>query len=344
MEQLDKQYFPSLMLFFFRKGKSATQAKKKICATYGNDAVTERMCQKWFKKFRAGDTTLEDEDERSVPPVIADDNQIKTLIENNQRYTTQEIAEILHLSHTTVIEYLQELGYVNRFDLWVPHDLPEENLVDRISICDSLLKRNTNSPFLKRIVTGDETWIIYNNAVRKQSQGKCSIKLSTAPKAELHPQKAKLCIWWDWKGVIYYELLPKNVQLNSNKYCAQLDKLKEAIAEKRPELINRKGVLFHQDNAKPHICLITQKKILQLGWDVLPHPIYSPDVAPSNYYLFRSLQNFLNDKAFASLEDCKEHLQQFFAEKTPEYYAQGIMQLPIRWQKVIENKGCHIND
>ncbi|EZA57614.1 Histone-lysine N-methyltransferase SETMAR, partial [Ooceraea biroi] len=58
-------------------------------------------------------------------------------------------------------------------------------------------------------------------------------------------------------------------------------------------LVNRKGVLFHQDNARPHTSLTIRTKLLQLGWDVLPHPAYSPDIAPSDYYLFRSLQNFL---------------------------------------------------
>ena len=49
-----------------------------------------------------------------------------------------------------------------------------------------------------------------------------------------------LCIWWDWKGVLYYELLLENQTINSNKYCSQLDQLKAALSEKRPKLVNRK--------------------------------------------------------------------------------------------------------
>jgi len=58
MEQ-NKQYFRCLMLFYFRKGKNVTQTRKKY-AMYGEDAVNERVCQNWFAKFRAGDTTCED--------------------------------------------------------------------------------------------------------------------------------------------------------------------------------------------------------------------------------------------------------------------------------------------
>jgi len=60
----------------------------------------------------------------------------------------------------------------------------------------------------------------------------------------------------------------------------QLDELKTAIEQKRPEIANRKGVVFHQDNAQPHVSLITRQKLLELGWDVLPQPPYSPDLAP----------------------------------------------------------------
>ncbi|GFS72400.1 histone-lysine N-methyltransferase SETMAR [Trichonephila clavipes] len=88
------------------------------------------------------------------------------------------------------------------------------------------------------------------------------------------------------------DLLPDNTTINSEVYCHQLDKLNDALQQKRSELINRKGVVFHQDNARPHTSLVTRQKLLQLEWDTMPHPPYSPDLAPSDYYLFRSLQNF----------------------------------------------------
>jgi histone-lysine N-methyltransferase SETMAR len=75
---------------------------------------------------------------------------------------------------------------------------------------------------------------------------------------------------------------------------------------------------------------------MQLGWDVLHHPPYSSDLAPSDYHLFRSLQNSLNGKNFTSPEACKNHLEQFFARKTGKFYMDGIMNLSERWLKVTE--------
>ena len=156
-------------------------------------------------------------------------------------------------------------------------------------------------------MTGDEKWILYNSVERKRLWGKRNEPPPTTPKAGLHPKKV-MCIWWDWKGVLYYELLLENQTINSNKYCSQLDQLKVALDEKCPELVNRKCIIFHQDNARSHVSLMTRQKLLQLGWEVLIHPPYSPDIAPSDFHLFRSLQNSLNGKNVNSLEDCKRHL------------------------------------
>jgi hypothetical protein len=53
-------------------------------------------------------------------------------------------------------------------------------------------------------------------------------------------------------------------------------------------------VLLQQDNTKPHTAAATKKKCEELELELLPHPAYSPDLAPSDYYLFRSMAHFLN--------------------------------------------------
>ena len=49
-------------------------------------------------------------------------------------------------------------------------------------------------------------------------------------------------------------------------------KLDKEIKEKRTELATGKCVIFHQDNARPHTSLVTRKKLLELRWEVMPHP------------------------------------------------------------------------
>ena len=124
-----KQHFRYIMLYYFKKGKNATETQKMICAVYGKGSVTDQTCQKWFVKFRAGDFSLDDAP-WSGRPVEVDSDPIQTLIENNQRYTTRKIADILKkIPKSSVENHLHQLGYVNCFDVWVPYKLSEKTFL-----------------------------------------------------------------------------------------------------------------------------------------------------------------------------------------------------------------------
>ena len=101
-------------------------------------------------------------------------------------------------------------------------------------------------------------------------------------KLPLHPEKRLLCVWWDHQGILYYEILPKNVTVNSQIYQKQLSAVDKKIKENR----QYDKVLQH-DNARPHVAKKTQEHIsTNLKWEVLPHPPYSPDLTFSDFYFF----------------------------------------------------------
>ena len=118
----ENNIFSILGFFISRKVKTQLKPKKKICAVYGEGAVTDGTCQKWFEKFCTGDFSL-DNAPRLGRPLELDSDQIETFIENNQHYTMWEIADILKISKSSIENHLHKLGYVNRFDVWVPRKL-----------------------------------------------------------------------------------------------------------------------------------------------------------------------------------------------------------------------------
>ena len=138
------------------------------------------------------------------------------LIANKSRHWEQSRlyragdSQHIKISKSSTENHLHQLDYVNHFDVWVPRKLSEKKFPDRISPCDSLRKHNKNVTFLKQIVMGDEKWILYNSVEWKRSWGKWNKPPPSTPKAGLHPKKVMLCIWWNWKVVLYYELLPEN--------------------------------------------------------------------------------------------------------------------------------------
>ena len=147
------------------------QVREKLYDFYSEKSLTERQYQNWSARFRSGDFDLKNAP-RSGCLTEVDDDEIRAMIENSRRSTIPEVAEKLKISHTCVERDLKQLGYINKLDIWVPHKLNEIQLTKRISICDSLLKRNSTDPFLKRIITGDEKWVVHDNVVRKRSWSK----------------------------------------------------------------------------------------------------------------------------------------------------------------------------
>ena len=133
---------------------------------------------------------------------------------------------------------------------------------------------------------------------------------TTTLKSDLQPKKVMLCIWWDWKRVLYYELLLENQTVNSNEYFSQLDQLKAALDEKCLKLVSRKCIIFHQDNVRPHVSLMTRQKLLQPDLEDLSHLLCLPDIASSDFHVFYFFYKILLlEENFNSLEDCKRHLK-----------------------------------
>ncbi|KAJ0175632.1 hypothetical protein K1T71_008791 [Dendrolimus kikuchii] len=90
-------------------------------------------------------------------------------VEQDRHISSYDVAGELGIDHKTVLAYLKKAGYTKKLDIWVPHELTERNLMNRVLICDSLLRRNETKPFLKKLITGDEKWITYDKKVRKRS-------------------------------------------------------------------------------------------------------------------------------------------------------------------------------
>ena len=153
--------------------------------------------------------------------------------------------------------------------------------------------------------------------------------------------KQMLSVWWDFQGVVYFELLPLNTTVNATLYCSQLENFRRALLNKRP---GHGKVRLLVDNAKPHTAKATREKLEKVRWEVLAHPPYSPDLAPSDYHLFRAPSNHLRGKKFEKEDHLKKDIETFFASKSPDFYENGLNDLPRRWEAVVDNDGEYLVD
>ncbi|KAG5322299.1 MOS1T transposase, partial [Pseudoatta argentina] len=79
-------------------------------------------------------------------------------------------------------------------------------------------------------------------------------------------------------------------------------------------VIHDKVILLH-DNARPHVAKPVKTYLETLKWEVLTHPLYSPDIALSDFHLFRSMAHGLADRRFHSYEEAQKWIDSWIASK-----------------------------
>jgi histone-lysine N-methyltransferase SETMAR len=274
------------------------QQQKKIYYVEGEGSVNERTAQRWFKRFASGNLSLEDE-QRPGRPRILDSEATKEAAEQQPSTSTRGLSDIIGPSKSTVHRHLTDLENIYKNCRIVPHDLTADQAQRQVEFCHKLLQLLKDHRFIKRIVTCDEKWIYLNNPdLQKQWLDKGQLPVPVG-KRERFEKKALLCVWWNYEGLIYYELVPDGRKINAEVYSQQLEKMYTVLLEKYPALVNRKSVLLQQDNVRPHTAKKTLQKIEELeDIELLPHPTFSTDLEPSDYYLFLSMAQFLRGKNF----------------------------------------------
>ena len=293
----NKPYLRGILLHYFIQKKSAAEAHRILVETYGDHALSERTCRDWFNRFKNDDFDVQDR-ERSGVPKKFEDEELETLLDEDPCQTQSEVAKSLGVDRTTVSKRLTALGMIQKEGSWVPYDLKPRDVERRLFACEQLLQRQKRKGFLHRVVTGDEKWIYYDNPKRKKSWVKPGQAVASTPKRNIHGSKLLLCIWWDQLGVVYYELLQPNQTITGDLYRLQLMRLSRELKEKRPQYNERHDkVILQHDNARPHVASAVKTYLETLKWEVLPHPPYSPDIASSDYHLFRSMQSALTGSA-----------------------------------------------
>ena len=155
-----------------------------------------------------------------------------------------------------------------------------------ISIVTSLLSRQRNDSFLKKIISSDEKCVFYEHLQHKRQWIDKNESLVPILKPKLHGRKVILFVCWGYECIIHFEFLNHNQTLNADFYSQQLQRVHKNLRKCRP-LVSGRNVVLHNDNALPHSVRITLKKILALGWFYF-RPPYSPDFVPSDFNLYPS--------------------------------------------------------
>lgn len=334
-----KSHLRHSLLFLFHQKKKAAEAHRSLVETYGEHAPVIRTCETWFRQFKSGDFDLTDNEHPGAAKKF-EDEELQALLDVDPTQSQKKLAETLNVTRGAICQRLKAMGKIQKYGKWVPHQLNERQMENRKTVCEMLLQRFERKSFLHRIVTGDEKWIYYENPKRKKSWLSPGEAGPSTARPNRFGRKTMLCVWWDQCGVVYYELLKPGETVNTDRYRQQMINLNHALIEKRPEWARRHGkVILQHDNAPSHTAKLVKDTLKTLNWEILSHPPYSPDLAPSDYHLFASMGHSLAEQCFANFEEVEKWLFEFFASKEKKFFWDGIHNLPERWAKCVETNG-----
>ncbi|KAG5327320.1 MOS1T transposase, partial [Pseudoatta argentina] len=246
----NKVYLRGILLHYFIQKKSAAEAHRILVQTYDDNALSDTTCRDWFRRFKNNDFELEDK-ERSGAPRKFQDKELEQLLDEDPSQTLSELGKILQVDESTVSKRLKGLGMIQKQGHWVPYELKP-----RTTASTAEKKRFFAS---HRIVTGDEKWIHYDNPKGRKSWGK--------PAMHPHRPQNQISMARSWGSL-----------------STSIDAFESSL-KRKTAAIHDKVILLH-DNAWPHVAKPVKTYLETLKWEVLPHPLYSPDIAPSDFHLF----------------------------------------------------------
>ena len=117
--------------------------------------------------------------------------------------------------------------------------------------------------------------------------------------------------------------------INGVYYAGKLRWLRQEIARKRRGKLSR-GVLFLQNNAPAHTSQVVMTAATECGFEILPHPPYSLDMAPSDFYLFQNQKSHLGGTQYESNEGVIEAVNDYLGDQENAFYFEGIRKLEQR--------------
>ena len=152
--------------------------------------------------------------------------------------------------------------------------------------------------------------------------------------SERKPARANLPtnFWWslffDSTGMIYMHWVPTGQTFNKEYYVEVLRGFTKRFRRKRPALFKSGQWHFHQDNAPVHYSILVTDYLTKMDIKTVPHPPYSPDLAPSDFCLFPKLRGCRYER----IEEMKEAVTKVIDTLTQEDFDGAFQKLLERYK------------
>lgn len=280
----------SVIHYLWIKGYKNLDIYEEICNVYGSNIISLRSVQDKTKKMNEGTYTIFDQQRSGRPKKLELIPKIQNYLDDNPYTSTRKIAKYFNIDKKTVkLILINDLNMKRINFKWIPYKLSPKNAALRVEVSTKLYEflTNANRNKLRKVLTQDETWIYFSNPRNSMwinNNDNPPVRVSK----KINSKKVMISVIWSVTGIKSVTMLGRNQKFNSKFFS-------DTVLDNLSKNISTKGYYLHMDNAKPHI---VPQKLKELGIIRLEHPPYSPDIAPSDFFLFGYLKNMLQGYEF----------------------------------------------
>ncbi len=283
-------------------------------AAFDNHTLSHTQIRYWFKRFMQDSNQGTADSKRPGRPKSkwTDEEILKVRqeLESDRRSTVRQLAEGVDMSHTSVHTVIKkDLKMKKLAAKFVPRVLTEDQKKTRLNVATANLDWiSKDNSILNRIIATDESWVFTYNPRTKVSDMQWTHSDEPHPRKALHAQSQKktmLILYFDCQGVILADFHDEGT-VTKKVYVQSLKRMREAVRRKRPHLWGPpRSFILLQDNASPHTADITVEYMDKVEIETWPHPPYSPDMSPCDFWAFPRLKKCIHSHHFQSLDDIK---------------------------------------
>ncbi len=333
----------SIVLFLDRKGLKATDIHNELVAVLDSDAVSYSTVTRYLREGRlALKESKEQEKKKNYMTDYTKENAILQFLEDEPYASIRTIAKSLRIPKSTVHYTLtQVLGWKIKHLRWIPHNLNSAQIENRVLKSKALLDMLTKAFHEKydMVITLDESWFYLHNDY-EQIWVNASAEPPTRAKKMISSKKIFITVVWRPSGILLIDKLPKGVKFNSQYMVSNIltpvcDMLKNEISGSERKLI------LHMDNAKPHRGKIVDAFIESSHLRKAPQPEYSPDVAPSDFFLFGYVKKQLEGKHYTSEDDLYDAIVEILMKIPSDVLKSSYRDWIKRLEDVIASNGLY---
>ena len=265
---------------------------------------------RWFKEERE---EVEDDQRSGRPSTSRTDENVKRVrqkVRSDRRLTVRLIADELVMNSKRVWRIIKEdVGMRKICAKMVPRLLNKRQKKRRVQVCQEILEQLETVPnLLKRVLTGEESWIFEYDPLTKRQSLEWKSALSPKPKkARVFKSEIKVMqiAFFDVHGIVHEEFLPQRQTINQHVHKNILRRLMRSVREKKRELWETRSWLLHHDKAPVHYALGIREFLAKNNIAVMEQPPYSPDLAPRDFFLFPKLKEVIKGTRFQDSEAIK---------------------------------------